>query len=109
MQKTNFEPFAVDNLLGGLGDRNPGTLCGHHHDVAVTSMFEKTNIAVMRKDSRPKLKIRCCVEDRCLRRVHENGIGFMHEQIETAQSFNVARLLPNTASFLENLGQKRGK
>jgi hypothetical protein len=33
----------------------------------------------------------------------------MHEQIETAQSFNVARLLPNTASFLENLGQERGK
>jgi len=33
----------------------------------------------------------------------------MHEQIETAQSFNIARLLPNTASFLENLGQKRGK
>jgi hypothetical protein len=61
----------------------------------------------MRKDFRPKLKIRCCVEDRCLWRVHENGIGLMHEQIETAQSFNVARLLPNTASFLENHFRER--
>src|SRR5437867_10430209 len=109
MKKSDFEPFAVDCLLRGPGNRNTGTPRGHHNDVAVASTFEKTNVAVMRKDFRPKLKIRCCVEDRCLRRVHENGIGLMHEQIETAQSFNVARLLPNTASFLENLGQKRGK
>jgi hypothetical protein len=33
----------------------------------------------------------------------------MHEQIEAAQSFNVARLLPNTASFLENHFGERGK
>jgi hypothetical protein len=33
----------------------------------------------------------------------------MHEQIETAQAFNVARLLPNTASFLENHFREREK
>ncbi len=63
----------------------------------------------MRQDLRPQLQVRCCLEDFHLRCANDNGIGFMHEQIETAQSFNVARLLPNTASFLENLGQERGK
>lgn len=33
----------------------------------------------------------------------------MHEQIETAQAFNVARLLLNRASFLENDRDERGK
>ena len=33
----------------------------------------------------------------------------MHEQIETAQAFNVARLLPNRPSFLENDVGERGK
>jgi len=33
----------------------------------------------------------------------------MHEQIETAQFFKVARLLPNTASFIENELGERGK
>jgi hypothetical protein len=33
----------------------------------------------------------------------------MHEQIETAQSFNVAWLLPHTASFLENHLGESGK
>jgi hypothetical protein len=41
--------------------------------------------------------------------VHDNGIGLVHEQIETAQSFNLAQLLPNTASFLENHLRERGK
>jgi hypothetical protein len=33
----------------------------------------------------------------------------MHEQIETAQRLNVARLLPNTPSFIENHFDERGK
>jgi len=33
----------------------------------------------------------------------------MHEQIETAQSLNVARLLPSTASSLENHFGEREK
>jgi hypothetical protein len=33
----------------------------------------------------------------------------MHEQIETLQSSNVARLLSNTASFIENHFGERGK
>jgi hypothetical protein len=41
--------------------------------------------------------------------VHDNGIGRVHEQIETAQAFNVARLLSNRASFLENDLGERGK
>ncbi len=107
--EVNFDPFAVDNLLRGPRDRNPGPLRGHHNDIAIRTMLEKTNIAVMREDFWPQLQIRRCLEDLHLRRVHEKGIGLVHEQIETAQSFHVARLLPNTASFLENLGQKRGK
>jgi hypothetical protein len=33
----------------------------------------------------------------------------MHEQIETAQRLNIARLLPNTPSFIENHFDERGK
>jgi len=33
----------------------------------------------------------------------------MHEQIETAQRLNVARLLPNTLSFIENHFDESGK
>ena len=109
MNKTNFESVAVDDLFRCPGDRNSGTLGGHHDDVPIGSTLKKPDVAVMRKDFRPKLKIRCGFEDRCLRRVHHNGIGLMHEQIETAQSFNVARLLANTASFLENHLGERGK
>src|SRR5262249_45269131 len=109
MMKMNFELVAVDDLLRGPGDRNAGAAGGHHDEGPISSPLPKLNVAIMRKDFLPQLKIRCCLEDRCPRRVHENGIGFMHEQIEIAQSFNVARLLPNTASFLENHSREREK
>ena len=35
MKKTDFKPFAVDDLLGSPRDRNAGTPRGHHDDVAI--------------------------------------------------------------------------
>src|SRR5882757_525285 len=109
MMEMNFELVAVDDLLRGPGDWDAGTPRGHHHDVAIRSALQKLNVAIMRENFRPQLQVCSCLEDRRLRRVHDNGIGLIHEPIETAQSFNVARLLPNTASFLENHLGERGK
>ena len=49
----------------------------------------------MRENFRPQLQVCSRLEYGRLRRVHDNGIGFMHEQIEATQSFDTARLLPN--------------
>jgi len=98
MMKTNLELVAIDDLLGRPRDRNAGSPRGHYHDVAIRSALQKFNVAIMRENFRPELQVCSRLEDRRLRRVHENGIGLMHEQIETAQRLNVARLLPNTPS-----------
>src|SRR5262249_27207551 len=112
MKETNFEPFAVDYLLRDPGYGNTGTPRSHHHDVAIRSALQKTNVAVMREDFRPKRKIRCGVEDRCLRRVHDNGITLVHQV--RIYDFKPRRrrscaVCNNAESFLENLGWKRGK
>ena len=98
MNKTNFEPLAINYFLGRPRDRDPGTPRGHHNDVAISPTLNKTDVTIMRQDLRPQLQVRCCLEDFHLRCANDNGIGLMHEQIETAQRLNVARLLPNTQS-----------
>src|SRR5262245_24343685 len=69
------------------------------------------NMAVMRKDFRPQLEVRCCLENRGLWRVHENGIRFVH-QVRVYQNSNRAvhcccAICTDAESFLENRGGER--
>ena len=49
MMEMNFELVAVDDLLRGPGDRNAGTRGRHHHEVAIVSALQKSDVAIMRK------------------------------------------------------------
>src|SRR5215510_15607997 len=111
MMKMNFQLISIDDLLGCPRDRNTRTSCGHYHDVPITSTLQKMNMAVMRKDFRPQLEVRCCLENRGFRRVHENGIRFVH-QVRVYQNSNRAvhcccAICTDAESFLENRGGER--
>src|SRR6476646_6267117 len=78
MMKTNFEPIAIDDLLRHPRDWNPGTLGCHDYNIAIGSAFEKPDVPVMWKYCWPQLQVCRCFEDHGLRRVHDNGIYFVH-------------------------------
>ena len=88
MNKTNLEPFAVDNLFGRPGNWNSRTPRGHDNNVPIRAALEKVNVAIVRENPRPQFQVRGGLEDVSLRRVHKDGVGFLHlpmsfEQIET--------------------------
>src|SRR4029450_3113559 len=78
MMEANFKAVSINDLLGGPRDRNSSPHCRHHNNISVWTAFEITNVAIMRQDLRPKLQIRRRFEDRHLRRVHADGIDFVH-------------------------------
>ena len=51
----------------------------------------------MRQNFRPQLQVRCRLENRHLRRVHDDGVGLVHgmitDQMKTRSAIDVAQLL----------------
>src|SRR4029450_13637853 len=74
---------------------------------------KKMNVAVVRKDFRPQLQVRCCRENRGFRRAHEDRIRFVH-QVRVYQNSNRAvhcccAVCNDPESFLEKRGGEREK
>src|SRR5437016_4137004 len=78
MMKANFKPVTIDDLFRGPGNGNTGACCGHHHNVAVGALFEITNVAIVRQNLWPQFKVRRGLENRHLRRIHNDGVGLVH-------------------------------
>src|SRR4029453_2094567 len=78
VMKPNFDAFAIDRLFGSPGNGNAGTRRGHYDNVSTRAAEEVTDIAIVWKNSWPQLQVRGRLEDRHLRRAHDDGVGFVH-------------------------------
>ena len=78
MMEMNFELVAVDDLLRGPGDWDPGTRGRHNHQVAIVPPLQKSDVAIMRQNFWPEFKVGGCFEDHYLRRVHEDRVYSVH-------------------------------
>src|SRR5207248_10900152 len=72
MIKAHFEFFPIDNLLGHPGNRNTGTGRSHDDNIAVDPALEIFDIAVVRQDFWPELKVCRGFKDLGARRVHND-------------------------------------
>src|SRR5262249_23417754 len=121
MMKMNFELVAVDALLRGPGNWDAGTRGCHDHQVAIVPALQKSDVAVMRQNFWPQVQVGCCIENRRFRRMHDNGIGFVHENVASldgnphsrrccASSAEQATLSPKSISVkVKNRSVKLGK
>src|SRR6266516_4995870 len=78
MMKTNFKTASIDDLFRGPGNGNAGARRRHNHDVAIWTALEITNIAIVRQNLRPQLKVRGRFEDRTLWSLHDDGVDLAH-------------------------------
>src|SRR5437763_14160347 len=67
MMKMNLHFLAIDDLLRGPRNGNPGADRGHDDAIAVSAALQVTDVTVVRQNLRPQLKIRGGLEDGILR------------------------------------------
>src|SRR3954451_19358763 len=93
MMETDLHSLAIDDFLRGPDDGNAGTGRCHDHEVPFRATFEIMNVAVVRQNLWPQLKVRGCFEDEILRGVHDNRIGFAHAIEPSRSSPSCANLI----------------
>src|SRR6266700_5038222 len=77
MMKTNFKTASIDNLFRGPGNGNAGARRRHDHDVAIWTALEIADVAVVGQNLWPKLKVCRRLEDRHLRRAHDDRVNLV--------------------------------
>src|SRR5262245_32196214 len=78
MMEADFNPVAIYDLFGSPGNRNARASRSHYDNVPAGTLFEITNVAIVRKNAWPQLQVRGRLEDRHLRRAHNDGVRFVH-------------------------------